>query len=269
MPGDAVPDEPLRSVWDEVDGVAIHARVSTRQLPEHRTPIVFVPGLGASTRYMEPTMALLAREHPVAGLDLPGFGRSGSPAHTFSLAELAQTLDRWLAVRGLPAAVLVGNSFGCQVIVECMMRDPRRAVGLVLNAPTMDPAHRTPFGQFIRVIADIPREPVSLALHVARDYLRAGPIRLLKTLRTALADRVEEKLPRIAVPAKVICGARDPVVTVEWADQVARLIGRAVPGAPGAKLVVIDDAAHALPYDDPETFAALILDLLRCVERGR
>jgi pimeloyl-ACP methyl ester carboxylesterase len=162
--------------------------------------------------------------------------------------------------------VFAGNSFGCQVIVECVTRDPRRAVGLVLNAPTMDPAHRTPFGQFLRVVADIPREPVSLAVHVARDYLRAGPIRLLQTLRTALDDRVEEKLPRIAIPVKVICGARDPVVTMEWAEQVTRLIGSEVPGAPGAKLVVLDHAAHALPYDDPETFAALILDLLQAVE---
>jgi pimeloyl-ACP methyl ester carboxylesterase len=269
MPRDAVPDEPLRSVWDEVDGVAIHARVSMPDLQNGRTPIVFVHGLGASTRYMEPTMARLAREHPVAGLDLPGFGRSGNPTRTLSLSELAQALDRWLEVRGLPACVLVGNSFGCQIIVECVDRDPRRAVGLVLNAPTMDPAHRTTVGQVIRVIADIPREPVSLALHVARDYLRAGPIRLLKTLRTALADHIEEKLPRIAVPTVVVSGARDPVVTVEWADQVTRLVGREVPGAPGARLVVVGDAAHALPYDDPETFAALIVDLLRCVEQER
>jgi pimeloyl-ACP methyl ester carboxylesterase len=265
MRRDVVPSQPLRSVWDTVDGVSIHARVSTRELARDRTPIVFVHGLGASTRYLEPTMALLARDHPVAGLDLPGFGRSGSPKRTLSLAELARTLDRWLEVRGLPPGVLVGNSFGCQVIVECITREPRRAVGLVLNAPTMDPAHRTPFGQIARVAADIPREPLSLAVHVARDYLRAGPIRLLKTLRAALGDRIEEKLPRIAVPVEVICGGRDPLVTVAWADRVTRLVGSEVPGAPGARLVVLDEAAHALPYDDPETFAALILDLLQDV----
>jgi 2-hydroxy-6-oxonona-2,4-dienedioate hydrolase len=266
MRRDLVGDEPLRSVWDEIDGVAIHARVSTRGFPAQRTPIVFVHGLGASTRYMEPTMALLARQYPVAGLDLPGFGRSGNPKRTLTLPQLAQTLARWLDVRGLAPGVLVGNSFGCQIIVECVTNDARRAAGLVLNAPTMDPAHRTAFGQFVRVVADIPREPISLALHVARDYLRAGPIRLLMTLHTALADRIEEKLPRIAVPTEVICGARDPVVTVEWAAQVARLVGGEVPGAPGARLVVLDEVAHALPYDDPETFAATILDLVRCVE---
>jgi 2-hydroxy-6-oxonona-2,4-dienedioate hydrolase len=254
--------EPLRSVWNDVDGIRVHARVSTRDFPRDRTPIVFVHGLGASARYMEPTMQLLARTHPVAGLDFPGFGRSDNPTHTLALPELSHVLARWLAVRQLPPGILVGNSFGCQIIVDCVRRNVHCATGLVLNAPTMDPAHRTTFGQLIRVIADIPREPMSLAVIVARDYLRAGPVRLIRTLRFALADRIEEKLPRIGLPTVVVCGARDPVVTVEWADQVARLTGRDLPDAAGATLKVLDDAAHALPYDHPETFGALILELV-------
>jgi 2-hydroxy-6-oxonona-2,4-dienedioate hydrolase len=268
----AVLEPLLRSVWNDVDGVVVHARVSVREFPRERTPIVFVHGLGASARYMEPTMRVLAREHPVAALDFPGFGRSDNPRRTFgrnesfrytlSLRELSHTLARWLDVLQLPPGVLVGNSFGCQIIVDCVSHNAHCATGLVLNAPTMDPAHRTAFGQLIRVIADIPREPLSLAAIVARDYLRAGPIRLLKTLRSALADRIEEKLPRIAIPTMVVCGARDPVVTVEWADQVARLTGRDLPGATGGILKVLDHAAHALPYDDPEAFSALILELV-------
>jgi pimeloyl-ACP methyl ester carboxylesterase len=258
MPRDAVPDEPLRSVWDEVDGVAIHARVSMPDLQNGRTPIIFVHGLGASTRYMEPTMARLAREHPVAGLDLPGFGRSGNPKRTLSLPELAQALDRWLEVRGLPACVLVGNSFGCQIIVECVDRDPRRAVGLVLNAPTMDPAHRSALVMIARVLADVPREPWRLAALVARDYWRAGPRRLLATLADALEDRIEEKLPGITQPTLVVCGARDPVVTVRWASECARLVGIERAGAAGGTMQCVATAAHALPYDDPDTFAAII-----------
>src|SRR3954463_6358652 len=117
----------LRDVWDEVDGVTIHGRVSARAFPADRTPIVFVHGLGASTRYMEPTMALLAREHPVAGLDLPGFGRSGDPGHVLDVAELTRALARWMDARGLSAPVLVGNSFGCQLIVQCVTREARPA----------------------------------------------------------------------------------------------------------------------------------------------
>ncbi|MDB4899895.1 MAG: alpha/beta hydrolase fold [Gemmatimonadetes bacterium] len=266
MQSDAGLDGPLRSVWDQVGGISIHGRVSTRLFGTENVPVVFVHGLGVSMRYLEPTMAALAYHHPVAGLDLPGFGRSGSPRRALSVPELGDSLAHWLDVRAIPAAVFVGNSFGCQVIVDCVSRRPARALGLVLNAPTMDPAHRTGLGQLARVIADIPREPLSLAVHVARDYLRAGPLRLLATLRAALADHIEEKLPRITAPTIVVCGARDPVVTVEWADQVARLVGSGDPGAAGATLQIVPDGAHALPYDDPETFAAIIRGLLDKIE---
>jgi pimeloyl-ACP methyl ester carboxylesterase len=245
----------LRSVWDSVGGVTMHGLVSA---PLHSTPMVFVHGLGVSTRYMAPTMERLAEDFQVAGPDLPGFGRSGSPAHPLNLHELARALEEWLDVRGIGPAIFVGNSHGCQVIVELVTLAPHRALGLVLNAPTMDPAHRTVIGQLLRVVADVPREPLKLALLVARDYLRAGPRRLLTTLGHALADRVEEKLPRVGAPTLVVCGARDTVVTVGWASEVARLVGIELPGAPGATLQCVGDAAHALPFDDPVTFAAIL-----------
>jgi pimeloyl-ACP methyl ester carboxylesterase len=242
-------------VWDTVGGVKLHGLVSTSGGAPY---IVFVHGLGVSTRYMAPTMMLLAGDFQVAGLDLPGFGRSASPPRTLDLRELAASLAGWLDARGIGPAIFVGNSYGCQVILECVVHAPRRALGLVLNAPTMDPAHRTVLGQLLRVAADVPREPLRLALLVVRDYLRAGPRRLLTTLGHALADRVEEKLPLVSVPTLVVCGARDPVVTVRWASEVARLVGVETPGAPGATLQCVGNAAHALPFDDPETFAAII-----------
>ena len=252
------PAEPLESVRDVVDGVSIHGLVSSCSTASHAPTLVFVHGLGVSTRYLEPTMRQLTTTHAVAGLDLPGFGRSGTPRKALDTTGLADALAAWLTARGIGPAVFVANSYGCQVIVELTMRYPARVLGLVLNAPTMDPAHRTVFGQLWRVIADIPYEPWRLALIVLRDYLRARPVRLLATLRHALADHIEEKLPDLSVPVLVVCGALDPVVTVAWSTEAARLVGISSPGAAGATLSVVPTAAHALPYDDPVTFASLI-----------
>ena len=115
----------------------------------------------------------------------------------------------------------------------------------------------TVFQQVGRVLLDIPREPWSLAPVVLLAYLRAGPLRLLATLRHALADRIEEKLPDIVAPVLVVTGARDPVVTVAWACEAARLVGISCGGA-GGTVHVAPLAAHALPFDDPVTFGALI-----------
>ena len=267
MPTAVAPAEPLLSVHDVVDGISIHSRVSARTFGDGRTRLVFVHGLGVSVRYLEPTMARLALEHPVSGLDLPGFGRSGTPPRALDTRGLGQALAAWLDVRGIGPAIFVGNSYGCQVIVELAFRDPSRVVGLVLNAPTMDPAHRTIFGQLWRVLADIPFEPWRLGFVVAHDYLRARPFRLLATLRYALADHIEEKLPDIVAPTIVVCGAHDPVVTVAWAAEAARLVGLSSQGAAGATLSVVPTAAHALPYDDPATFAALIDAFVKRAQR--
>jgi 2-hydroxy-6-oxonona-2,4-dienedioate hydrolase len=247
---------PLQSVWTTVDGLRIHARVA--EAPAAAPPIVFVHGLGVSSRYMEPTLARLAGIRGVAALDLPGFGRSDSPPRPFTLAQHAHLLERWLDARGIVAPILVGNSYGCQVIVECVSRVPGCARGLVLNAPTMDPAHRSAVVMIARVLADVPREPWRLAAVVARDYWRAGPRRLLVTLADALRDRIEEKLPGIVQPTLVVCGARDPVVTVRWASECARLVGIERADAAGGTMQCVATAAHALPYDDPDTFAAII-----------
>lgn len=258
MSSPIAPAPALVSAFDVVAGLRMHARVSTSAFGDARAPLVFVHGLGVSVRYLEPTMALLEREHPVSGPDLPGFGRSGSPGRTLDVSELADALAGWLDARGIGPAIFVGNSYGCQVIVDLVHREPARALGLVLNAPTMDPAHRTVVGQFLRFVVDIPREPLRLAVLVFQDYLRAGPLRFLATLRYALADRIEAKLPDLLVPVMVVCGARDPVVTVAWGAEAARLVGMSRRDAAGGTLHVVPTAAHALPYDDPATFAALI-----------
>ena len=267
MPTAVAPAELLVSVHDIVDGISIHARVSTRVFGDGRTRLVFVHGLGVSVRYLEPTMVRLAKEHPVSGLDLPGFGRSDTPPKALDTAGLGRALAAWLDARGIGPAIFIGNSYGCQVIVELAMQDPSRVVGLVLNAPTMDPAHRSIFGQLWRVLADIPFEPWRLGFLVAIDYLRARPLRLLATLRHALADHIEEKLPDIVAPTIVVCGALDPVVTVAWAAEAARLVGISSQGAAGATLTVVPTAAHALPYDDPASFASLIDAFVKRAQR--
>lgn len=213
-------------------------------------------------------MRHLAPYHRVAGLDLPGFGRSAGIGHHCTIPQLADTVVQWLDARGIGPAVFVANSFGCQVVTEVVARQPARALGLVLNAPTMDRAHRTVSAMIARVIVDAPREPMALALIVTRDYLRAGPFRILATLVSALADRIEDKLPHVTVPVSVVCGARDPLVSVAWGEEVARLVGREHPGSAGATMHVLPHIAHALPFEDPVAFAGIITELLQRVERG-
>ena len=108
---------------------------------------------------------------------------------------------------------------------------------------------------------DSPREPLSLVPHVLRDYWHAGPVRILATLKDALRDRIEDKLPAVRVPISIVTGARDPVSPPAWGERLARLAG--------ARFTVVPGAAHAVPFSHPEALAAEIVAMARRVEASR
>jgi pimeloyl-ACP methyl ester carboxylesterase len=122
--------------------------------------------------------------------------------------------------------------------------------------------HRTVAAQLIRVARDTPREPFALVPHVVRDWARAGPARMIATLRDAVRDRIEDKLARVDVPVTIVNGARDPVSPPAWGERLARLTGTQVGGA-GARYVVVAGAAHAVPFSRPAALAAEVVGMAR------
>ena len=152
-------------------------------------------------------------------------------------------------------AALVGNSMGCQVIAEMAVRHPGRVERAVLQGPTMDPKGRSVFRQAGRFLLDVPREPPSLVPIELLDLLSAGARRAWHTLRYALEDPIEEKLPHMRVPTLVVRGSRDPIATQRWAEEVTGLL-------PMGRLCVIPGAAHAANYGRAAQFARIVHEFL-------
>src|SRR6202022_3910983 len=90
--------------WVDVDGQA----VNTIELGEGEgQPIVFVHGLSGSWPNWLEQLPVLAREHRVLALDLPGFGHSPMPSGEISIPAYARLLDALLQRRGIDAATVV------------------------------------------------------------------------------------------------------------------------------------------------------------------
>jgi 2-hydroxy-6-oxonona-2,4-dienedioate hydrolase len=253
--GSARSPSALVSRWRTVEGHAMHSREWQPATPSARTPVICVHGLVVSSLYMVPTAELLAGEFPVFAVDLPGFGRSRPRPRTLTIPEHADALARWMDAAGLETAALLANSLGCQILADFAVRYPERVLRLVLVGPTVDPRARSAARQAWRLLRDVPREKPSLILVHLRDYWAAGARRAVRTVQHMLRDRIELKLPRIAAPACVVRGARDPVVTSRWAEQVTRLL-------PRGQLRVIPGAAHAVNYDAPLELVRLVRTLL-------
>jgi 2-hydroxy-6-oxonona-2,4-dienedioate hydrolase len=230
-----------------VNGLRMHARVSDGRAAGG-PPVVLVHGLVVSGRYMVPLLEELARSHAVYAPDLPGFGLSEGPAGPLDVAGLADALAAWMRAAGLGGAALIGNSMGCQVIAELVLRHPDLVEKVVLQGPTMDPRARSAPRQMWRLLVDTKREPPSLVAIEAFDLLRAGVVRSWRTFRHALDDPIEERLPRLRVPALVVHGSRDRISPRHWAEEVARLL-------PDGRLVFLPGTPHAANYSAPARFA--------------
>lgn len=260
----------LESMWAIVEGRRMHARVSIRKAESALPDVVLVHGLGVSSHYMTPTALTLAPYCSVYALDLPGFGKSAHPPHVLDIPQMADAINAWMEAVGLRHAAFIGNSIGCQVIVNLAVRYPERVESVVLTGPTFDRKARASFLSLImRVLRDGRWEPKSLSPIIVYDYLSAGLIRIAITLHYALHDPIEEKLPLVRAPALVVRGEHDSVVPLRWARRVTYLL-------PWARLVVIQGASHAVNFSAPGKLVRVALPFLsgkvnqssKCTELG-
>ncbi len=217
--------------------------------PDGALPVILVPGLGLSAKYMLPLAKGLSETSDVWILEV----KRAATAHSRSclhVREAGSLIIEWMHNQGMASAVLGGHSFGAQVVAEAAIQDPSRVRALVLIAPTVDAAARTIVAQAWRLLRDSVREPFAAVRLAIADYLK-HPGNVFKMARAAVADDIQSRLPAVCCPTRVLCGSRDPVVPRNWARTVTALL-------PQGKLVTINGAAHALPYSHWQEIAAEI-----------
>lgn len=256
-------DARLRTGWTVIPGIAgagplrVHARLRA-DAPGPLPPVVLVHGYGVGSSYLVPLAARLAEEARVHAPELPGHGRSDHDARPLTTPELAEALAAWMDACGLCSALLVGHSIGCQVVAEVAARHPELVAGAVLVGPTSDPAARTVARQLARGLASTLFDRPTYVARALRDYTRAGGPVLAEEMRQMVAHRIEEVLPRVRAPVRVVRGGRDQLVAQRWAGTVARLAGAPEP-------TVVPGWGHAVHYDAPDAVAEVVLDLARTV----
>lgn len=251
----------LPSQWRLVGGYRVHARVSPREAPVHREPVVLVHGFGVSSRYMVPLGRLLSAQRAVSAPDLPGHGRSQKPARALAVIEAAELLGEWMEAADIPHAVLVANSMGCQVAVELAIRRPDLVRRLVLIGPTVDPSAATGWRQFARLLASAIGEHPALIPVLLLDYLRMGPRLLWQELRAMLEHRIEERLPLVTQPVLVVRGSLDRIVPQSWADDVAEMTR-------SSAAICIPQWGHALNFSAPAQLLAVAAAFIGEDDRG-
>jgi pimeloyl-ACP methyl ester carboxylesterase len=220
------------------------------------TNYVLVHGLGVSSTYFEWLAAELAGAGTVWLVDLPGYGASPKPARDVSLADHARVLGAVLDAAGIEEPVLIGHSWGCQVITELADQRPYFSERLVLLSPTINPARRSAFKQFVDLIRDFWLEHPRADAFGLYSYFLTGRVRYyLAQIPHMINDAVETRLVRLRMPTLVVNGTRDPIVPDDWARQVAALLEN-------GRLEIVP-GAHVIMYTSPREIATLIEEFAR------
>jgi pimeloyl-ACP methyl ester carboxylesterase len=281
--------------WIVADGQAVNTielgpkRGSDRTDNEVRQPLVFVHGLsGCWANWLE-QLPVLAADHRVVTLDLPGFGYSPMPSGEISISGYARLLDQLLDQLGIDAAAVVGNSMGGFIAAELAIAFPQRVERLVLvsaagisttghpGTTRVLPSMRrletvlAATGGWVASKSDavarrarlrealmalVVRHPGRLPAALAAEQLRgAGKPGFIQALQSILDYDFRERLPEIACPTLVVWGDSDRLVPLRDADVFVELV-------PDAHKVIFEDTGHMSMLERPAAFNALLEEFL-------
>jgi 3-oxoadipate enol-lactonase len=246
--------------------------------------VVLVHSTLADSSLWDAQVEALAPRFRVVRYDVAGFGQSPLRPGPFShVADLRAVLDHV----GIRPAALVGNSLGGRIVLEYALTHPDGIEALVLVAPGLpghdwsaemrraDEEEERLFeaGDFagaadgqVRLWVDGPgRGPDAVDAGI-RERLRELIVRSYDLYAEAakggepgpdevLDPPASDRLGEVRVPTLVVVGADDIGDMHDIADQLER-------GIPGARKVVVADAAHALPLERPDELNRLLLEFL-------
>ncbi|OXM68895.1 alpha/beta fold hydrolase [Amycolatopsis vastitatis] len=211
-----------------------------------RPPVVLLPGLGAPG-YLVDTLhgcAAATRSHL---LDVPGFGGPGPLACAPEIDAIAGAVTAWLD----RPTVLFGHSTAAQAAIAVAARRPDLVRALVLAGPTFPPELRRLDRLSAAFLADLVHESPSALPGTVPHYLRAGPRRLMRMIRSAQRDEPERAMPLLRCPVLVVRGRRDTLSPEPWARSLAAASRGAFVTVPGA---------HTFPARSGGSTSALITE---------
>jgi pimeloyl-ACP methyl ester carboxylesterase len=246
-------------------------------------PVVLIHGLSDSLLTWSRVAPLLAHNHRVLMLDLPGHGLSGRPDAGYELAWHAKIVGQWLDGLGIEQADVIGHSYGGGVAQWLLLerRERVRRIGLVAAGGlgrdvswslrlAAIPRVVEALGQpFMRIGTEIGLRSLGATYNAAETAAlgwmnsRPGSARALaRTVRDVIAlsgqrrhflDRADEvaELP----PLHLFWGTRDPVIPIAHATTLLDRVE-------GASLTTFDGCGHFPHRERPIAFVNAVRALI-------
>jgi 3-oxoadipate enol-lactonase len=237
-------------------------------------PLVFIHGLGSSTRDWEFQVSEFSKSYQVITIDLRGHGRSDKPAGPYQMSMFAADLAGLLRALGVGSAHIVGISLGGAVAFQFAIDYPARVKTLVIanSAPALGGTPEQAaqeVGRRVGIVQQHGMRAMGQALgpslfpkpeHAGRRetfverWAENDPQAYIEATRSMLGWDVTAQLGSIMCPTLIIAADQD-YSPVALKEAYIKLM-------PNAQLVVIPDAHHATPMEEPQKFNAALARFL-------
>jgi len=244
--------------------------------------LLLLHGFMGQSECWSPLMERLQPQIHCVALDLLGFGASAKPHIRYDIAREVEFVRQFVLARNLGRCTVLGHSFGGWVAAAYALAYPDAVNGLILAAAAgiRDDSFCGRYNHLRPILWDTPI--VDWLLTLARPIVQvAGQQNTLERVawmrreilaqpaaRSFLLDRlrpedaidtVEQQIHQVKVPTLVITGDQDETIPLWHSETYARSI-------PGAKLVIVPDADHALPTNYVPQLAQHVLSFLGVAE---
>ncbi len=93
--------------------------------------LLFVHGWSCDERYWREQVPYFARKYRVVTMDLAGHGQSGLGRKIYSVESFARDVNAVLETIDAKNAILIGHSFGGEIVSEAARLAPKRVIGII------------------------------------------------------------------------------------------------------------------------------------------
>lgn len=255
----------------EANGIEVHYIRTGGDKP----PVVLLHGLMLSGACWSPLARALEEDYDVIMPDARGHGYSSVPEYGYCYDDLAADVVKLIDALGLAAPVLLGHSMGGMTAAVVASRNPKQLRGVILADPTfLTPqrqreVHESNVTDQHRQILNRPREDYLAEIRGRHSRRSQELIELFAQARFQTSIRAFEILTppnpdyvqlikTLDVTSLLVIGDVGAVVSPEVATELARLNQH-------LEVVQIAEAGHAVPYDQPERFSAVVQTFLHSV----
>jgi pimeloyl-ACP methyl ester carboxylesterase len=237
------------------------------------SPIVFLHAFPFDSAMWEAQLSGLRHGWRGLAVDLPGFGRSPRREGVASLDAFADDVAETMMEAVASPAVVCGLSMGGYVAMSLYRRHPEVVRGLILcdtragadeqgrRLERLRLAQRTRSDGMQPICDEMLPHLISLTTRISRpttatwlgDTIRSVDRESAAVALTAMAHRADstETLRTIEVPTLVIVGSDDEITPPGESQMLTRAIR-------GARIEIIEDAAHLTNVEQPEAFNRLL-----------